>query len=173
MKTKLSDTQLIILSNACQREDRIFDDASFHLKGGALQKVVGALVAKRLLEVDNTQGTLSVLRATDAAFEAVGIEAPSNDGAVKANLPTDTVASQPATDRATAAPARRPRENTKQATLIAMLTDGATVDEVVTAIGWLPHTVRGAMAGALKKKLGLTIVSDKVDGRGRVYRIVT
>jgi hypothetical protein len=39
------------------------------------------------------------------------------------------------------------------------------------AVGWLSHTVRGAMAGALKKKLGLTITSDKIDGRGRVYRI--
>ena len=37
--------------------------------------------------------------------------------------------------------------------------------------GWARHTVRGAIAGALKKKLGLTITSEKIDGR-RVYRIV-
>jgi hypothetical protein len=48
--------------------------------------------------------------------------------------------------------------------------EGATVPEVVTAMGWLPHTVRGAIAGALKKKLGLRISSEKVEGRGRVYR---
>jgi hypothetical protein len=35
----------------------------------------------------------------------------------------------------------------------------------------LSHTARGAMSGALKKKLGLTITSEKVDGRGRVYAI--
>lgn len=177
MKTKLSDTQLVILSRACQREDRVFDHAAFHLKGGALQKVVGALVAKGLLEVDNTRGTLSVLRATDAAFEAVGIEMTSAGGRAEANPPAYTGTSELAADKtvqpdvAAAATPRRPRENTKQATLIAMLTEGATVDEIVKAIGWLPHTVRGAMAGALKRKLGLTIVSDNVEGRGRVYRI--
>jgi hypothetical protein len=42
---------------------------------------------------------------------------------------------------------------------------------MVAATGWQSHTVRGAMAGALKKRLGLTIASDKVEGRGRVYRI--
>jgi hypothetical protein len=42
---------------------------------------------------------------------------------------------------------------------------------VVAATGWLPHTVRGAIAGALKKKLRLQISSEKVAGRKRVYRI--
>ena len=49
--------------------------------------------------------------------------------------------------------------------------EGATIAEVVEATGWQPHTVRGALAGALKKRLGLTIGSEKVEGRGRVYRI--
>ena len=49
--------------------------------------------------------------------------------------------------------------------------EGATIAEIVEATGWQPHTVRGALAGALKKRLALTIASEKVDGRGRVYRI--
>jgi len=49
---------------------------------------------------------------------------------------------------------------------------GATIDEIVTATGWRSHSVRGAMAGALKKKLGLTITSEKDETRGRVYRII-
>ena len=49
---------------------------------------------------------------------------------------------------------------------------GATIDEIVAALQWQTHTVRGVMSGALKKKLGLTITSEKVEGRGRVYRIV-
>ena len=49
--------------------------------------------------------------------------------------------------------------------------EGATVPEVVEAMGWQPHTVRGAIAGALKKRLGLQISSEKVEGRGRVYRV--
>lgn len=65
------------------------------------------------------------------------------------------------------------REGSKQAQLIAMLqgADGATVGEIAAAFGWQPHTVRGAIAGALKKKLGLDVTSEKVDGRGRVYRL--
>jgi hypothetical protein len=51
--------------------------------------------------------------------------------------------------------------------------EGATLAEIVEATGWQRHTVRGALAGALKKRLGLTIISEKVEGRGRVYRIVT
>ena len=66
------------------------------------------------------------------------------------------------------------REGTKQAQLVAMLRrdEGATIAEVVAVTGWQPHTVRGALAGALKKRLGLTVASEKVEGRGRVYRIV-
>ena len=66
------------------------------------------------------------------------------------------------------------REGTKQAKLIAMLKapDGATIEQVAKAFGWQPHTARGAIYGALKKKLDLNVVSEKVEGRGRVYRIV-
>jgi predicted ArsR family transcriptional regulator len=65
------------------------------------------------------------------------------------------------------------RADSKQAKLIEMLTrpDGATIDEIVKKFDWQPHTVRGAIAGALKKKLGLDVQSEKVEGRGRVYRI--
>lgn len=49
--------------------------------------------------------------------------------------------------------------------------DGATIAEIAAATGWQTHTVRGAIAGALKKKLGLDVVSEKIESRGRVYRI--
>ncbi len=66
------------------------------------------------------------------------------------------------------------RANSKQAQLIEMLKrpDGATIDEIVKKFDWQAHTVRGALAGALKKKLGLNVQSEKIEGRGRVYRIV-
>ena len=48
---------------------------------------------------------------------------------------------------------------------------GATIAQIVEATGWRPHTVRGFFAGALKKKLGLTVTSEKVEGGERVYRI--
>ena len=66
-----------------------------------------------------------------------------------------------------------PRAESKQARLIAMLRqpDGATIVEIAKALDWQPHTVRGAIASALKKKLGLNVESEKVNDRGRVYRI--
>ncbi|MGY6550234.1 MAG: DUF3489 domain-containing protein [Roseinatronobacter sp.] len=48
---------------------------------------------------------------------------------------------------------------------------GATIEEIATGLEWAAHTVRGAMAGALKKKLGLEVTSEKVEGRGRVYAL--
>ena len=74
--------------------------------------------------------------------------------------------------KAAAKPAK-PRAESKQSQLIAMLKqpDGATIAEIAKALEWLPHTIRGAIAGALKKKLGLNVESEKVDDRGRVYRI--
>src|ERR1700752_1878613 len=63
--------------------------------------------------------------------------------------------------------AKRP---SKQGEVIAMLRrpEGATVDEVATAMGWQRHTVRGLFSGTLKKKLGLALASAQEE-RGRVY----
>jgi len=49
--------------------------------------------------------------------------------------------------------------------------EGATIAQICALTGWLAHTVRGTFAGALKKKLGLTITSEKADGGQRVYRV--
>ena len=51
--------------------------------------------------------------------------------------------------------------------------EGATIAQIVAATGWLAHTVRGAFAGALKKKLGLTVTSEKPEGGERVYHIAS
>lgn len=61
---------------------------------------------------------------------------------------------------------------TKIATLIAMLRreGGASIDEMAEATQWQVHSVRGALSGILKKKLGLEVTSEKVEDRGRVYR---
>jgi hypothetical protein len=48
--------------------------------------------------------------------------------------------------------------------------EGATIAQIVEATGWRPHTIRGAFAGALRKRLGLRVTSEKVEGT-RVYRI--
>jgi hypothetical protein len=96
-------------------------------------------------------------------------DATQSDGATPATIePTEAVPAD------STLPAKPPRGNTKQARLIEMLKrpEGATIAEVVEALEWQAHTVRGAIAGALKKKLGLKVESEKVDAeRGRVYRI--
>lgn len=116
------------------------------------------------------------LVATGTGLAAIGIE--TEDANTAPTVADETLIDAPATETPTqpevAPKARTPREGTKQAALIAMLRapDGATIEEIMAATGWQSHTVRGAMAGALKKKLGLEVTSEKVDGRGRVYRII-
>jgi hypothetical protein len=65
-----------------------------------------------------------------------------------------------------------PARETKQSAVIALLQrpEGATIDEIAATTGWQRHTVRGAIAGALKKRLGLLVAAAKEE-RGRVYRI--
>ena len=47
---------------------------------------------------------------------------------------------------------------------------GATIEQLSAATGWQAHSVRGALAGTLKKRHGLTIVSEKTEA-GRIYRV--
>jgi len=92
----------------------------------------------------------------------------------KLTLPTIVETKDSQTGAAASEPKpRSPREGSKQAMMIAMLRapEGATIEELAAATGWLANTVRGALAGALKKRLGLEVTSEKVAGRGRVYHL--
>ena len=91
---------------------------------------------------------------------------PTKGQPLQASAPSTTPAEQPL------AKAIRTRENSKQATIIGMLqrAEGATIAQICEATGWQPHTVRGTFAGAFKKKLGMTITSEKTQGGVRTYR---
>lgn len=80
-------------------------------------------------------------------------------------------AEQTPTPRVKADP--KPRAPTRAETLIQLLRrpEGATIDSMVAATGWLPHSIRGFLAGALKKRHGLSTTSERTDYK-RVYRIV-
>jgi hypothetical protein len=67
----------------------------------------------------------------------------------------------------------QPREGTKESQAIAMMKrpGGATLPELMATFGWQAHTVRGFVAGALGKKLGLTVTSTKEQGGERTYTI--
>ena len=93
---KLSDTQLVILNNACQRDDRLALPLPKSLKGGAAAKVVKSLIAKGLIEEvdaklgepvwrESGDGHGVALAVTDAAFEALGIETGDEAKPVTAN----------------------------------------------------------------------------------------
>ena len=168
---QLSDTQAVILSAACARDDGLVFPVTAKIKGGAVGNCLKSLLKRGLIEElpasdpdtvwrhDEERGSIT-LRATPLAYSALGI--------TEDEIP-DTGASGD-----NPAPQKVQRRGSKQALLIEMLEapEGATIQQVVDATGWQPHTVRGAIAGALKKKLGLNVVSEKVEGRGRVYRIV-
>ncbi len=72
-------------------------------------------------------------------------------------------------------PASPARPGTKLASMISLLDrqEGATIADLMKATDWQAHSVRGAISGTLKKKLGLDVTSEKVEDRGRVYRLTT
>jgi hypothetical protein len=187
---QLSDSQLVVLTAACQRPDRCVFPITAKLKGNAAGNVLKSLLNKGLIKevrakrdesvwrTDDDRGRIA-LRATPAAFDALGIdpnEAVSENEGERDSDETEAAAAsarRPKSKKRSRDGAVTTRADTKQSQLIDMLKrpEGATIDEIVNAFDWQPHTVRGAIAGALKKKLGLDVQSEKVEGRGRVYRI--
>jgi hypothetical protein len=169
---QLSSAQAVILSTACKREDRLVFPVTAKLKGGAVGNVCKSLLKHGLIEEavatdhntvyrhDEQRGPVT-LRATPLAYRTLGVKDPTDTGCDRVSMP-----------EAALRPTRR-RSGTKQEALITMLRapDGATIEEIGAALLWAPHTIRGAMAGALKKKLGLKVSSEKVEDRGRVYKL--
>ena len=172
--TKLTETQTIILSAGAKRPDNIAMPLPKGLAGAAAKMAVTKMIEHGWLqEVDANlrrseplwretgDGHGTTLVVTNAGLLAIGI------GPVVAQtmyaIHQNAAEAKPPTQRA----------GTKQAMLIALLQvpEGATMEAIIAATGWQPHTVRGAMSGALGKKLGLAVTSAKEEGRGRVYRI--
>jgi hypothetical protein len=199
--SKLSDTQAVILSAASQRDDGAVLPLpeTLKIKGGAVDKVLSSLKAKGLIDHQGTPrgDNPPPLRITRAGLQAIGVETADDapGGATPAEAPAAkadgaaTRAKRKAMSSAKpgrAAPAAKPtpRAGTKQAQMIEMLKrpEGATVEQIAAATGWQHHTIRGAISGALKKKLGLTVEATRTrevgpnktgaKGSSTVYRIV-
>ena len=80
--------------------------------------------------------------------------------------------SRPRSRAVQSSPKTSTRSDTKHARILAMLRTpaGATIAAIMTATEWQQHSVRGFLAGVVRKKLGLNLVSEQTD-KGRVYRI--
>ncbi len=93
-------------------------------------------------------------------------KAATRSTARKTAKPASRERSTPTSPRSAARP------DTKHARIIAMLRTpaGATITAIMTATDWQQHSVRGFLAGVVRKKLGLNLVSEQTD-KGRVYRI--
>jgi len=128
---------------------------------------------------DDAAGPQTLL-ITPAGLAAVGIES-AEDGSTRAastekksHASKGKRATESTANPAAADPPPMPNPKSKLGLLVSALRGkkGATLEDLTKATGWMGHSVRGAISGALKKKRGLTIDSSVIEGRGRVYRIV-
>ncbi len=180
----LTDTQLVLLSSASQREDHLVTLPP-NLKGGAAKKVVDKLLnlgfVKEVLtkqdqpvwRTDENERPVGV-KITRAGLKALGVEpdeadvADAPEGAAKKRT-LKGGSKQPA--RAASASDQGLRVGSKQALVISLLNraKGATLDDLVEATGWLPHTTRAALTGLRKK--GHALAKSKKADSAAVYRI--
>ncbi len=169
--TQLTPAQHAILAYALEHTGGKIDWFPDNIKGGARKKVLDGLFNRALITTDGTDWFVAA-----EGYDAMGRARPALaplDADPEIDAAVTAAEAEWAQDKTTAQAKPRTRENSKQAEVIRMLQrpEGATIAQICNATGWQAHTVRGTFAGAFKKKLGLTIVSDKAQGGERVYRI--
>jgi Protein of unknown function (DUF3489) len=165
---KLTDTHLVLLSAAAQHADRLLvrPDA---ITDSAAHKLAAKLLRAGLVEAVtarpnqphwsvNGESQPVGLRITTAGSSAIGI----------ADEPAGVAAKQPEPVSATR---HQPRTGTKQALILDLLhrAEGASIDDLVGATGWLPHTTRAALTGLRQK--GYALRKSKGAGGCTRYRI--
>ena len=156
---KLSPAQSLLLRSAARRADgRVIPPGN--MRGGARIKVLTALLQRGWIEPTDGGHVL-----TDAGYAAIGQQRP---------VPPDDVQPMDAIDDLQLLEGIPVRPSTKLAALVMALRrpQGATSLQLMLATGWQPHSVRGAISGMLRKKLGLTVVLAHNDSGERVYRVI-
>jgi hypothetical protein len=198
MSTKLNGAQLLLLSGASQREDRCAVVPIGVKRRSALRAVSQLLEAGLLKEVrakaeapiwrrDEKSGVSYSLKLTITGVKAIVVEdarsiddaseGRQNEAAVAVAQNEERHAQPAALDKAAVTPEpaySAPRGGTKIAHVVTLLErrDGATLEELIAATGWLPHTTRAALTGLRKR--GYALVLDQSDKqRGSVYRVAS
>ena len=181
--TQLTTTQTQVLQHALDHNSGRINWFPDSVKGGAKKKVLDGLFNRALITSNGADWFVAA-----EGYDALGYDRP----VARINAPDPELEASVTQAEATWAqdavardctPAQQPlpklpktvrtRADSKQAMVIAMLTraEGATIQQICAATDWQAHTVRGTLAGAFKKKLGLTITSTKDAGADRCYRI--
>lgn len=156
---KLSPAQSLLLRTAVRRADgRVIPPDT--LRGGARVKVLTSLLQRGWIEPADNGHLL-----TDAGYAAIGQQRP---------VPPDEVQPMDTTGDLQLLEGIPIRPGTKLAALVMALRrpQGATSLQLMLATGWQPHTVRGAISGMLRKKLGLNVVLAQNESGERVYRVI-
>lgn len=160
--TQLSSAQLALLTKAAA--------AAGAEVAPETARSAASLIRRGLLISLPRPGAPSRLMITAAGREAAGLAAEPSPA--RKRKKTEGAKPRPApTASHQVAVASVP--NGKLGALVALLQrpQGATIGELMTATGWQAHSVRGAIAGAVKKRLGCAVESTKAEGGGRLYRI--
>ena len=183
--TNLTNTQRLLLSHASMRPDGSLLPLprSTKLNAGSVGVVLKSLINRAFVHErpaarddiawrETEAGERVALAISDAGFEAIGV--------VPTGEPHDALRIDPnnaltvSGETAVSVPADPPahKSGSKLDTLLAAIssTEGATLAELMSLTNWQAHSVRGAIAGALKKR-NIDVVSAKEEPRGRVYRL--
>lgn len=184
---KLTDSQLIFLSVASAREDgaATFPRARAN---AAARKSAGRLLALGLMREVPSEAGMPIWREegdarfslvmTDDGRAAIGGEidvthevTPARKEALAKPIESPTIAAISAAIEGPAQATDAPRAGTKQALVVSLLTReaGASLQELITATGWLPHTTRAALTGLRKR--GFLVERRPGEAAGFVYQI--
>ena len=168
-QAKFTDTQIAILKAAANRQDGNIEPFPPTLRGGARAKVIEGLLARGLIiDIDGQH------QITDAGYTAVGKQRPASNDVAKRDA-ADALAKRDPTHalQKLEVTSRTIRPGTKLAAIIeAMLhPGGVTIAQMMARSGWQAHTVRGAISGMVRKRLGYEVVTEKGAGGLRTYRI--
>ena len=189
---KCTDTQLIMLSNAAARDDGIAVVPP-RMSKAAAAKVGASLLARKLMRELRSKPGIPVWREDDdgrpislmitrAGRDAIGAgedeetkQAHRSDGKTAPRWFSQSNGDGRKSSASVPPPPNvaSPRAGSKQALVTEMLSanGGATLDALIKATGWLPHTTRAALTGLRKR--GFSIERTREAGEASMYRIAS